>query len=125
MPRKRKSSPVTRQQTKTPAHDPAKLTRALEKATRAKDKEIEKRDSMVAAWTDKAQALGNMLLSNASVTRRAVTDQLASLGSIGTNELMNLGMRALAEWSKETEGEKGGSIAMWLIPNRSPDHLGQ
>lgn len=107
MPRTRKSSPVTRQQTKTPAHDPCTVDKAIAKATKANDKEIEKRDGMVAAWSAKAEALGNLLLSNASVTRRAVTDQLASLGSIGTNELMNVGMRAMAEWSKETEGEKG------------------
>jgi len=107
MPRTRKSSPVQRQQNRTPATDPCKVDKALEKATRAKDKEIEKRDGMVQAWTEKAEALGNLLLSNASVTRRAVTDQLASFGALGTNEVMNLGMRALAEWSKETEGDKG------------------
>ena len=66
-----------------------------------------------------------MLLSNASVTRRAVTGSIGKSGLIGTNELMNLGMRALAEWSKETEGEKGGSHRSVVYTQSIPDYLGQ
>jgi len=107
MPRTRKSSPVQRQQTRSKAHDPCAADKAMAKITKEQEREMKKKDGLVGLWMGKAEALGNVILSNASVNRRLLTDQLASFGALGTNEVMNIGMRALAEWSKKTEGEEG------------------
>lgn len=86
--------------------------KAVAKANEQNAKELKKKDTQLEKFMGHAEALGNKLLSTQSVGRRVVTDSLAVFGSVSSFELMNLGVRALAEWSKETEGEKG-----WLYRN--------
>lgn len=97
-----KTSPVQR------AHDAdCKSQKAIAKANEESAKAIKVRDKALDKFMGHAEALGNKLLQTQSPGKRVITDGLAVFGSVSSFEVMNLGIRALAEWSKETEGEKG------------------
>lgn len=105
MPNRRrgpKTSPVQRQHNAN-----CTAEKAIQKANAESEKELKKKETALGKFKGHAEALGNKILQTQSPDKRLMTDGLAVFGSVTSFEVMNLGIRALAEWSKETEGEKG------------------